>query len=163
MKRKRRDTRPSTQPRATAQLLDGTFRRLKLDEAARSFRAMRAFAVGVAPVAHIAEHARAERLRGNILYVRCDSSAWTQHLHVMKAQLLERLRRTPGGEQVEELRFNVGPLDEVVGWEAPVRGVTAASDAPARALPTEMARALDDVADAELREHLARLYGKLTK
>lgn len=163
MKRKRRDTRPSVQPKPAAQLLDGTFRRLKLDEAARSFRAMRAFAVGVAPVARIAEHARAERLRGNILYVRCDSSAWTQHLHVMKAQLLERLRKTPGGEQVEELRFNVGPLDEVVGWETPARDVAAADVEPSGELPSEMARALDAIDDAELREHLARLYGKLKK
>jgi hypothetical protein len=161
VRRPRRNARPSTQPRPAAQLLDATFRRLKLDDAARSFRAMRAFAVGVAPVARIAEHARAERLRGNVLYVRCDSSAWTQHLHVMKAQLLERLHKTPGGEEVEELRFNVGPLDEVAGWETPARGTPAVASEAARSPPLEVARALEEIADVELRAGLARLYGKL--
>jgi Dna[CI] antecedent, DciA len=159
MKRpKKKGTRPSTQPRPTSQLLDGTFRWLKLDEHARSFRAMRAFALAAG--ARIGEHARAERLRGSILYVRCDSSAWTQHLHVMKATLLERLHKTPGGDCVQEIRFNVGPLDEVAGWDAPA---PAAAEAPAttHALSAEVARALGDVADPELRAHLTRLYGKL--
>ena len=155
---KKKGTRPSTQPRPTSALMDGTFRWLKLDENARSFRAMRAFATAAGP--RIGGHARGERLRGSILYVRCDSSAWTQHLHVMKETLLERLRKTPGGEGVAELRFNVGPLDEVVGWEAPAAAASEAPDAPAE-LPEEMARALGAVEDPELRAHLVRLYGKL--
>ncbi len=159
MKRRRKPgLRPSTQPRATSQLLDGTFRWLKLDEHARSFRAMRAFSVAAG--ARIGEHARAERLRGAILYVRCDSSAWSQHLHVLKATVLERLNKTPGGEEVRELRFNVGPLDEVVGWDE--GKPPAAEPAPEpHMLPEEIARALGDVADTELRDGLARLYGKL--
>lgn len=158
VKRTKRNARPSTQPRRTAQLLDGTFRWLKLDEPARSFRAMRAFSLAAG--ARIGEHARAERLRGAILYVRCDSSAWSQHLHVMKPQLLERVRRTPGGEGVQEIRFNVGPLDEVAGWEPPPPRA-AAADEPAHELPADVARALGAVEDEELRRHLARLYGKL--
>jgi hypothetical protein len=159
MKRpKKKGTRPSTQPRPTSQLLDGTFRWLKLDEDARSFRAMRAFALAAG--ARIGEHARAERLRGSILYVRCDSSAWSQHLHVLKAQLLLRLRKTPGGEAVQELRFNIGPLDEVAGWEGPARAEAEASADP-DPLPPEVAHALGEVGDPELRDGLARLYGKL--
>src|SRR5260370_15629893 len=111
-RKKRRATRPSVRPRPTGELLDGTFRWLKLDERAASFRAMRAFAVAAGP--RICDHARAERLRGSILYVRCESSAWSQHLHVLKAQVMARLSRTPGGEGVAELRFNVGPLAEAV-------------------------------------------------
>lgn len=160
IRRRRKDARPSVQPRPASQLLDGTFRRLKLDEAARSFRAMRAFSVAVGAITTIGEHARGERLRGSILYVRCDSSAWTQHLHIMKSQLIERIRKTPGGEEVQELRFNVGPLDEVAGWE-PTVGAAAAPEPAAHALPPEVARALGDVGDEELREHLVRLYGKL--
>ena|SRR2546423_8221172 len=139
--------------------MDGTFRWLKIDEHARSFRAMHAFAQVAG--ARIGAHARGERLRGSILYVRCDSSAWTQHLHVMKESLLERLHKTPGGEGVAELRFNVGPLDEVAGWDLPAAATEAAAPAAPAALPEEVARALGSVEDPELRDELARLYGKL--
>ena len=158
IKRTRKNTRPSTQPKPTGQLLDGTFRWLKLDESARSFRAMRAFSLAAGP--RINQHARAERLRGSILYVRCESSSWTQHLHVMKAQLVERVQQTAGGEGVQEIRFNVGPLDEIAGWEAPVK-LEPEVAAPIHVLPPEVARALGDVADEELRDYLTRLYGKL--
>lgn len=148
------------QPRPTSQLMDITFRWLKLDDNARSYRAMHAFATAVATGGRIADHARAERLRGSILYVRCESSAWSQHLHVMKQQLLDKLQRTPGGEDVQEIRFNVGPLDEVVGWEPPVRAVAEPPEVQ-HELTAEIARALGDVEDPELRDCLAGLYGKL--
>ena len=158
-RQRRKGTRPSTQPRPTRALMDGTFRWLKLDDNARSFRAMHAFSVVAG--ARIGAHARGERLRGSILYVRCDSSAWTQHLHVMKEQLLERLHKTPGGEDIAELRFNVGPLDEVAGWELPTPPPVAANEPEAPAeLPAEIARALGSVEDPQLRDELARLYGK---
>ena len=156
---KRKGARPSVQPKPTSALMDGTFRWLKLDDNARSYRAMRAFAQAAG--ARIGEHARGERLRGSILYVRCDSSAWTQHLHVMKDTLLERLRKTPGGEGVAELRFNVGPLDEVAGWDAPAAAATPSDEAEPAALPEDVARALGAVEDPLLREELARLYGKI--
>ncbi|MGZ3439134.1 MAG: DUF721 domain-containing protein [Polyangia bacterium] len=160
MKRPRKKgLRPSTQPRPTSQLLDGTFRWLKLDEKALSFRAMRAFSL-VAQTTRIGEHARGERLRGSILYVRCDSSSWSQHLHMLKESILERLRKTPGGEGIAELRFNVGPLDEVAAWELPQASAPEPPATP-HALPEDVARALGDVEDPELRAHLARLYGKL--
>jgi hypothetical protein len=156
---RKKGLRPSTQPRRAGQLLDGTFRWLKLDDNARSFRAMRAFAL-VAATTRIGEHARGERLRGSILYVRCDSSSWSQHLHMLKETILERMRKTPGGEGINDLRFNVGPLDEVAGWELPAPLEADVPVAP-HALPEEVARALGDVEDPELREHLTRLYGKL--
>jgi len=159
VRRPKKATRPSTQPRRAAALFDGTFRWLKIDENMRSYRAMRAFSTAAG--ARIGEHARAERLRGAILYVRCDSSAWTQHLHVMKESLLERLRKTPGGEVVAELRFNVGPLDEVAGWQLPPAAATVTRAAEPQPLPEEVARALGAVEDPLLREELARLYGTL--
>jgi Dna[CI] antecedent, DciA len=156
---RKKGQRPSTQPRPTSQLLDGTFRWLKLDDSAASFRAMRAFFIAAGP--RIGEHARAERLRGSILYVRCDSSSWTQHLHMLKASILERLHKTSGGEGINELRFNVGPLDEVAGWEPPPASPPPEPEAAPHALPDELAHALDDVDDPELRAHLTHLYGKL--
>jgi len=157
-RQRRKNARPSTQPRPAGALLDGTFRWLKIDDNMRSFRAMRAFATVAGP--RIGEHARAERMRGSILYIRCDSSAWTQHLHVMKETLLERLHKTPGGEGVAELRFNVGPLDEVAGWEAPPAPAAGAEPAAPTPLPQELARAFGSIEDPELRAELARLYGK---
>jgi len=156
---RRKNTRPSTQPRPTRALMDGTFRWLKLDDNARSFRAMHAFAQVAG--ARIGADARAERLRGSILYVRCDSSAWTQHLHVMKESLLERLHKTPGGEGVAELRFDVGPLDEVAGWDLPAAAPPEPEPEAPAMLPEEVARALGSVEDPELRAELARLYGKI--
>jgi len=156
--RKRNGLRPSVQPRPAGQLLDTTFRWLKLDDKAQSFLAMRAFALAAG--ARIGEHARGERLRGSILYVRCDSAAWAQNLHLMKAQLLERLHKVVGGAGVNELRFNIGPLEDVAAWERPVPTVEVAP-LPEPPPPPDVAQALADVDDEELREQLLRLYGKL--
>jgi hypothetical protein len=156
--RGKRKTRPSVAPKRAGDLLDGTFRWLNLDDSARSFRAMRAFSLAAGP--RICEHARGERLRGAILYVRCDSSAWTQHLHVMKAQLLARIQKTAGGEGVAELRFNVGPLSEVVSWDAP-QPTPPATPQPAHAPTEDFTRALAAIDDPELRDHLAKLYARL--
>jgi hypothetical protein len=157
---RRRAGRPSVKPQPTGALLDGTFRWLKLDEKARSFRAMRAFALAAGP--RIGQNARAERLRGAILFVRCSSSAWAQHLHAMKAQLLDKIARTPGGQDVRDIRTTVGPLDEVAAWDSlPAQPVE--PDALPVKVPDEVSRAMADVRDPELRDHLLRLYFKLLK
>ncbi len=160
-RQRRKNARPSAKPLPASALFDGTFRWLKLDEHARSYRAMRAFAVAAGT--RIGEHVRGERLRGSILYVRCDSSSWAQHLHMLKASVIERLMRTPGGEGVAELRANVGPLDEVVGWDTAPATARADEPPPSPEAPTEeVARALDTVADPELRAGLTRLIQKFT-
>jgi hypothetical protein len=159
--RKRNGLRPSVQPRPTSALLDGTFRWLKLDDQAQSFAAMRAFALAAqAAGARVAENARGERLRGSILYVRTSSASWAQHLQMMKELLLERMRREPGGAGVKELRFNVGPLEDVAGWEKPTPPVVEAPVPPALP-PAEVEAAFAGVEDEELRARLAELYGKL--
>ena len=66
-RQRRKNARPSTQPRPTRALIDGTFRWLKLDDNARSFRAMHAFAQ-VAGRAH--RGARARRADARIDLVR---------------------------------------------------------------------------------------------
>src|SRR4051812_884589 len=113
MRKRAGGMRPSVQPRPTRQLLDPTFRWLKLDETAQSYAAMHAFATAVqAAGVRVAENARAERLRGSILYVRVATASWAQHLSLMKELLLERMQRIPGAPSVRELRFNIGPIDE---------------------------------------------------
>jgi hypothetical protein len=160
-RRPRRRTRPPSRPLSVGLLVDPLFHWLKLDEPARQFRALRAFSTVAGP--HIGARARAERLRGATLYVRVSTSAWSHQLHALKATLLDKLRQTPGGEQIEDLRFNVGPLDEVPSWDAPP-GAPAVSR-PARQSPPppadELVRAMGEVADDELREELTRLYARL--
>jgi hypothetical protein len=165
VRRKRRGVRPSVQPCASSSLIDDVFARLKLDETARSFRAVRAFARAAGP--RISSHARAERLRGAVLYVRVSSSAWAHEMHALKEQLVDKLRRTAGGEDVRDLRFSVGPLDELPGWDearrddrrAPTAGETASQ--MAQEMAAEVAGALAGVGDAELRQELSRLYARL--
>jgi hypothetical protein len=160
-KRARKAGRPSVQPRPTSAILGHTFRWLKLDDEARSYAAMRAFATAaIAAGPQVAQNARAERLRGSILYVRCTSSSWMQHLHLMKALLLQYMRAAPGGGEVHDIRCNVGALDDVPAWERPAAPV-AAEDPFVHEPPADVMRALDGVVDDELRQRLAGLYGKL--
>jgi hypothetical protein len=160
VRRKRRADRPSTKPLRSGALVDEVFRWLKLEEPARSYRAVRAFARAAGP--RIGARARAERLRGATLYVRVSTSAWSHELHALKEALLHKLRAIPGGECVEELRFNVGPLDEVPDWGGAGADAPPAEPSPPRApVADEVARAMGEVADAELREQLTRLYARL--
>jgi hypothetical protein len=144
------------QPERPGIALDELFRSLaplKLDETARSFRACRAFARACGPI--IRARARAERLQGAILYVRCVSSVWSQQLSVERHQIVAKLNRTPGGEGVMDLRFRVGLLDELPDWEEPALAAALDTGAAPPALPLEIESAVADVGDAELRALLA--------
>jgi hypothetical protein len=103
---RRRKARKSVQPIATELLIEPLFVWLKLDEPARSFRALKAFWDAAGDRLRL--HARGERLRGSILMVRVRSAAWSQQLHLMKTQVLERVRASRGGAGVQDLRFTVG-------------------------------------------------------
>jgi hypothetical protein len=142
-------------PRPTEQLLAPMFQWLKLDEVARSFRALKAFWDAAGP--RIRVHARAERLRGSILFIRVESAGWSHELSVLKSALLDKLRRTPGGEDVQDLRFNVGPLGEVPEWSTPTALARQELLPVAELVPAELERALDDVTDPELRAQLSEL------
>jgi hypothetical protein len=154
----KRHARPSTPPEPAGPLLDQLFSSLKLDEPARTFRALRAFQRAAGP--HIGARARAERLRGAILYVRVTSSAWSQELHVLKSQLIAKLHRTPGGEPVQDLRFSVGPIDDLPDWnalDAQPRAQAPAQSPTPRGVPSGLAEAVANVRDPELRDELSRL------
>jgi hypothetical protein len=157
MRRKRKGVRPSVQPQPTHQLIDDVFRWLKLDEPARAYRALRAFQRAAGP--RITSRARAERLRGSILFVRVTSSAWSQELHVLKEQLVSKLQRTPGGEIIQDLRFTVGPLDDLPDWDAlpAAQSVVPETSQERQDLPPSLAEAVANVKDPELREELSRL------
>jgi hypothetical protein len=163
-RRSARARRKAVAPEPTSQLVDATLRWLRLDDTVRGLRAVRAF--GVAAGARILKRARAERLRGHTLYVRVATAAWSQELHMMRASILERVRAIPGGEEIEALRFEVGDIDALPDWSAPLRRAPAA---PAAATPTEpplpaaVHEALAGVGDVELRKHLGELFARASQ
>jgi hypothetical protein len=146
------------EPQPARELIEPLFHWLKLDERARQFRALRAFALAAGP--RIAGRARAEALRGPILFVRVSSSAWAHELHALKHEILDKLRRTSGGEQVAELRFSVGPLADAPAWEVGPVAAPPSEPEPAAPPPSELAQALGGVTDAELKDELSRLYAR---
>ncbi len=158
--RRPRGSRPSVSPQSTQRLVGPLFRWLKLDESAASFRAMKAFWDAAGP--RIRMHARAERLRGAILFVRVESAAWSQELSILKSALIEKVRKTPGGEEVQDLRFSVGKIEELPDWSRPTAHARQELLPVSEPVPAELQKALDGVGDDELRGDLAglmRLYG----
>src|SRR4051812_34066694 len=154
--RSRKKRRPSGPPQPIGQLMDAMFGSLKLDEPARAYRALRAFPRAAGP--RIAARARAERMRGAVLFVRVVSSAWAQELHTWKEQIVEKLRRTPGGESVRDLRFSVGPLEDLPDWENLPEPPADPVREPLRPMPdAQLMEAIAGVRDPELREELSRL------
>ena len=132
------------------------FRRLGMGEKARGYLAMEAWTHAAA--AHLRSHARAERLRGGVLFIRVVSASWAQQLSFLKAELLDRLHDEPGGDTITELRFSVGPLDDIPAFDTPrdPPRVSRPPNPPRVAEPDARA-ALATVADAELRDILARI------
>lgn len=135
-------------------LMKPALRRLKLDKMVESYLALRAFDLVYGGV--VRHRARAERYARKILYIRAESSAWVQELSFLKEEILKKLNRTTGGLEIKDLRFTVGPINELPTWEAP----------PPAPLPERepyapdprVAGALTQVSDDELRDCLAALY-----
>ena len=59
----------------------------------------------------IARHARPAALRGRVLEVTVDSSAWCQQLGLRRPELLAGLARELGEEAPREIWLRVGPAD----------------------------------------------------
>jgi predicted nucleic acid-binding Zn ribbon protein len=156
---RRRKGRPSVQPQKTRNLVAPLFNWLKLDQKASTFRALKAFWDAVSP--RIRAHARGERLFGATLYVRVESAAWSHELSILKPALLEKLRATSGGEGVQDLRFTVGPLSEVPDWSGTTSRARQELLEVPEPIPDELNRALEDVADPEMRENFRQLMKRL--
>jgi hypothetical protein len=155
-----RRPRRRAQPRQGEALIDGLFRRLGLEGEARKWRALQAFHDAAGE--RIGAKARALRVQGTTLHVAVQSAAWAQELSFLAAELLERLRATPGGEWITELRFEHRPLVEAPDWDQPAPAAPAAP--PAAPAPVvkdgEVAAALREVGDPELRSALAELFAR---
>ena len=79
----------------------------------------------------IATRAQPAELRGGLLSVHVNSSAWMQELHFMKDTIRERLNHRLGEELIRDIRFVSGPVVARRGIEPmPARSDSAASELP---------------------------------
>ena len=159
-RRQRHSAVPSLPTKGTAQL-DKIFDRAGLGREAREYRLLAAWAQIAGP--RILANARAERLLGTALVIRVKSSGWSHQLSLMQAELLARLHAVPGGMSVRELRFSVGPLEDVPSWEVEPRLLVPLFPPHARPAPADdgqVASALLEVRDPHLRVGLADLYAR---
>jgi hypothetical protein len=96
-------------------------------------------------------NARPVTLKRGVLYVHTTTSAWAQEVALRSRELLDRLRRGVPKASVRELRVRTGQLPDRIVPPAPVERRVV----PADELPEVLEVALENVADAKLRELLA--------
>jgi predicted nucleic acid-binding Zn ribbon protein len=101
--------------------------------------------------ARIADRARPVAMERGVLLVRVATSVWAHELSLLSTTILARLRER--GVETTELRFRVGAIDPP---ERPPERVVSRAVPASAPLPPELANALADVADGELRESIAR-------
>lgn len=155
----RRRRRGKSAPRAGDALVEALFKRVKLDGKAREWRALHAWHVAAGP--RIANRIRAERILGSAMMLRVASSAWANEFSYLRAGLLERLRETPGGEWVADLRVTVGPLEDAPDFsDGEPRLPPKPRVEPPRVDDGAVAGSLREIADPELRAALAELYAR---
>lgn len=102
----------------------------------------------------IVRHARPVRLDRGLLTVNVSSSVWANELHYLSEDLLKRIQAFAPKSGVKRIRFQVGPLPELL-----VRKERKpAEPEPVRlaALPEELGRALSRVHDDDLRSTIAQ-------
>jgi predicted nucleic acid-binding Zn ribbon protein len=58
-----------------------------------------------------AQNARPAAIKGKLLLVNVSSAPWTQQLQYLKGELIEKLNQALGREAVENIRFQIGPLE----------------------------------------------------
>jgi hypothetical protein len=155
-------SRRCEQPLRGEPLLDGLFRRAGLDRKAAEWRVLALWPRVAGP--RIGKHTRAERLLNGSLLVRARSASWANDLGFMRTELLERLRAAPGGGRIEDLRFTIGPLEELPAFDDETPRWLPPPPPTAEALPPvddgQVAAALLQVKDPELRGALAELFAR---
>ena len=57
------------------------------------------------------QNARPAAIKGRLLLVNVSSAPWTQQLQYLKGELIEKLNQALGREAVEDIRFQIGPVD----------------------------------------------------
>ncbi len=98
---------PGPRPlRAVGSAIPRVLTELGLGSAAESLRVIEVWAEAVGPEA--AGHAEPAALRGRVLEVAADSSAWAQHLQLRHDEILGSLRERLGEAAPHSLRIRVG-------------------------------------------------------
>ena len=59
---------------------------------------------------HIAANAVPAAIKGNLLIVHAESSAWIQQLHFLKQEIIVKINRTLVEELVKDIKFKIGRL-----------------------------------------------------
>jgi predicted nucleic acid-binding Zn ribbon protein len=59
---------------------------------------------------HIAANAVPAAIKGKLLIVNAESSAWIQQLHFLKQEMIVKINRTLGEDLVIDIKFKIGPL-----------------------------------------------------
>ena len=58
----------------------------------------------------IAANAVPAAIKGNLLIVHAESSAWIQQLHFLKQEITLKINRTLGEDLVKDIKFKIGSL-----------------------------------------------------
>jgi predicted nucleic acid-binding Zn ribbon protein len=103
----------------------------------------------------VAKNARPVRVHGGVLTVHAATSAWVSDLSFLQAQILESIQKFAPGARIREIRVKVGPLPPI---PPPPERRSDATPPPAPRdiqLPSDIASALAQIGDDQLREVLA--------
>jgi hypothetical protein len=96
------------------------------------------------------------RFRDGTLHLHARSSVWAQEVSLLGPRLIEHMRARDPRMPVERLQPRVGPLPERVPVE-PEPAPLAVTPLDPSQLPSEITRALTDVADVDVRRSLLEL------
>lgn len=58
----------------------------------------------------IAENARPQALKGNILLVHVSSSVWIQQLRFLEKDIIRKINAASGKKPIKEIQFKIGPI-----------------------------------------------------
>ena len=60
--------------------------------------------------AHIAANTMPAAVKGRLLIVHAESSAWIQQLHFLKQEIITKINRALGENLVKDIKFRIGTL-----------------------------------------------------
>ena len=104
----------------------------------------------------IARHAQPQAVRGKKLTLIVDSPAWMQQLSLLKPEIIEKVNRSLGREEIQDIMLKLGEVAsaEKSSDDMPVR---AGLDADEREQVEHVAR---DISDPDIRESFRHLLEK---
>jgi len=101
----------------------------------------------------VARHAQPQALRGKKLALVVDSPAWMQQLSLLKPEIIEKLNRGLGREEVREIVLKLGEVALVDSphEDAPVRASLSAEDR------TSIEQVIGEISDPDIRDAIRRV------